>query len=113
MREKAVVIVNHRFRDNLTVKLERRNMFTINNLGSGIDAWVREQVSSGRFESEDEVFFEAMRLFRETMENPAVGRAVLQAQLEAGMKGPFRLADKVFAELEAELLKTKTSERAA
>jgi antitoxin ParD1/3/4 len=75
-------------------------MFTINSLGSGIDAWVREQVSSGRFESEDEVFFEAMRLFRETMENAAVGKAVLKAQIQAGFdSGAGRPAEEVFTEL--------------
>lgn len=88
-------------------------MFTINSLGSGIDAWVREQVTSGRFKNEDEVFFEAMRLFRETMEDPEVGRAVLKAQLEAGKKGPFRPAEDVFHEIASKLEAPQNSERAA
>jgi antitoxin ParD1/3/4 len=75
-------------------------MFTIKSLGSGLDAWVSEQVASGKFTSESELFFEAMRLFRETMEDPEVGRAVLKAQIEAGMRsGPGRPADDVFRDL--------------
>jgi antitoxin ParD1/3/4 len=74
-------------------------MFTIKSLGAGLDAWVREQVTVGRFKSEDEVFFEAMRLFRETMENPEVGKAVLRAQIQAGIdSGPGRPAEEFFAE---------------
>jgi antitoxin ParD1/3/4 len=77
-------------------------MFTINSLGSGLDAWVQEQVSSGKFKTESEVFFEAMRLFRETMEDPEVGRAVLTAQIEAGLRsGPGRPAKDVFSDLRA------------
>jgi antitoxin ParD1/3/4 len=84
-------------------------MFTINSLGVDMDAWVREQVTSGRFDSEREVFFEAMRLFRETIEDQEVGRAVLQAQLEAGMRsGPGRPAAEVFAELR-DRVKSKTA----
>jgi putative addiction module CopG family antidote len=88
-------------------------MFTINSLGSGLDAWVQEQVSSGKFKTESEVFFEAMRLFRETMEDPEVGRAVLTAQIEAGLRGPFYPAAKVFDEVEAELRANIVSKDAA
>lgn len=88
-------------------------MFTIKSLGSELDAWVHEQVSSGRFDNEADVFFEAMRLFRETMEDPEVGRAVLKAQLAAGMRGPFYPSEDVFAEIEAELKKKLIHENAA
>jgi Arc/MetJ-type ribon-helix-helix transcriptional regulator len=88
-------------------------MFTIKSLGSGLDAWVIEQVNSGKFSCEAEVFFEAMRLFRETMEDPEVGQAVLKAQIEAGMRGPFYPAEDVFKELEADLLAGLHSEQAA
>ena len=84
-------------------------MFTIKSLGAGLDAWVMEQVSSGRFDSEGEVFFEAMRLFRETLEDPQVGRAVLKAQIEAGLRsGPGRPIEEVFAELRNRI-STKTA----
>ena len=84
-------------------------MFTIKSLGSELDAWVHEQVSSGRFDNEADVFFEAMRLFRETMDDPEVGRAVLKAQLAAGMRsGPGRPAHEVFDEFRNRL-KSKTA----
>jgi Arc/MetJ-type ribon-helix-helix transcriptional regulator len=88
-------------------------MFTITSLGSGLDVWVGEQVSSGRFTTEAEVFFEAMRLFRETIEDPEVGRAVLTAQIKAGLRGPFYPAAKVFDEVEAELRVNIASKDAA
>jgi hypothetical protein len=54
-----------------------------------------------------------MRLFRETMEDPEVGRAVLKAQIEAGMRGPFYPASEVFDEIESELRAKLVIENAA
>ena len=75
-------------------------MFTINSLGPDSDQWIREQVSCGNFASESDVFFEAIRLFKEISEDRHVGDAVLKAQIEAGINsGPGRPAHEVFADL--------------
>ena len=51
-------------------------MFTVNNLGPEIDQWIYQQGASGNFASESEVFFEAIRLFKETFVDRHVGDAV-------------------------------------
>ena len=71
-------------------------------LGNHFEAFVRDQLQSGRFNNASEVVRAGLRLLEEREERKQVELDALRAKISAGRaSGPTKSADAVFDRLEA------------
>lgn len=71
-------------------------------LSPHFEAFIRDQIASGRYNNSSEVVRAALRLMEEQQQRQALQLEVLKAEIAAGKtSGPGIPADRVFARLEA------------
>ena len=71
-------------------------------LGNHFEAFIREQVQSGRFNNASEVVRAGLRLLEERQEQAYLELEALRAEIAAGFaSGTPKAADEVFSRLEA------------
>lgn len=71
-------------------------------LGMHFEAFVREQIQSGRFNNVSEVIRAGLRLLEEQQQRTHLELEALRAQIDAGRNsGPARSADDVLQRLES------------
>jgi len=70
-------------------------------LGAHFEAFIKEQLASGRYNNASEVVREGLRLLEDKQQECKLKLDELRAEIEKGLEGPFIPADEVFDEVNA------------